>query len=163
MKNLKYVFSLIVIVMLTISCERETEQAVDETNLIVSVNPETNLEARIDQFLEDLKPQMQVRSQELGSFEAISFELVINYDTGAITAENIQATPFFPIDHPDRYRSTVYTIECEGGEGDWPQTCTGVVSCAKLVKKCLDSGGCATVCQNKATENIRSVSITYVP
>lgn len=41
------------------------------------------------------------------------------------------------------------TVACDrGGDGsdDWTNTCNGAVSCGKMIKKCLDQGGCANVC-----------------
>ncbi|MBA6156773.1 hypothetical protein H3Z83_09625 [Tenacibaculum sp. S7007] len=42
-----------------------------------------------------------------------------------------------------------YTVSCEmGGTGsdNWSEDCSSAWKCGKLAKKCLDAGGCATVC-----------------
>ncbi|CAL2076621.1 hypothetical protein [Tenacibaculum sp. 190524A02b] len=42
-----------------------------------------------------------------------------------------------------------YKVSCEmGGTGsqNWTKTCSSAWKCGKLAKKCLDAGGCATVC-----------------
>ncbi len=45
-----------------------------------------------------------------------------------------------------------YQVECDrGGDGkdDWSKDCDGKWSCGKLIAKCLDEGGCATICKQR--------------
>ncbi len=46
-----------------------------------------------------------------------------------------------------------YKVSCdnEGNDGkdNWEEECSGVRACGKLVKKCLDGGGCSTICNAK--------------
>ena len=49
-------------------------------------------------------------------------------------------------------RATAYEVSCDrGGDGtkNWHEDCDGKWSCGKLIAKCLDEGGCATICQQK--------------
>ena len=40
-----------------------------------------------------------------------------------------------------------YQVNCDNGESSWSGDCDGKWSCGKLIAKCLDEGGCATICQ----------------
>ena len=40
-----------------------------------------------------------------------------------------------------------YQVDCDNGESSWSGDCDGKWSCGKLIAKCLDEGGCATICQ----------------
>lgn len=45
-----------------------------------------------------------------------------------------------------------YQVDCDrGGTGsdNWSEDCDGKWSCGKLIAKCLDEGGCATICQQR--------------
>lgn len=47
-----------------------------------------------------------------------------------------------------------YTIECENGNSSWTRTCSGSNSCTLLISRCLQQGGCATIC---------AAQIVYIP
>jgi len=40
-----------------------------------------------------------------------------------------------------------YQVNCDNGESSWSGDCDGKWSCGKLIAKCLDEGGCATIYQ----------------
>ncbi|MCS6973173.1 MAG: hypothetical protein N2044_02090 [Cyclobacteriaceae bacterium] len=44
-------------------------------------------------------------------------------------------------------RGPSYTVECSNGSKSWTKTCDSNLSCGKLIKECLDQGGCATICK----------------
>jgi len=47
---------------------------------------------------------------------------------------------------------TQYQVDCDrGGDGsdNWSEECDGKWSCGKLIAKCLDEGGCSTICQQR--------------
>lgn len=55
---------------------------------------------------------------------------------------------FFVLETPKTSaRGTGYKVECSNGSKSWTKTCDSNISCGKLIKECLDQGGCATICQ----------------
>ncbi len=42
-----------------------------------------------------------------------------------------------------------YQVSCDNGDGSWDSPCKGVRSCGKLIAKCLEEGGCATICRQQ--------------
>lgn len=42
-----------------------------------------------------------------------------------------------------------YQVSCDNGGSSWDEGCDGKWSCGKLIAKCLDQGGCATICQGR--------------
>ena len=40
-----------------------------------------------------------------------------------------------------------YQVSCSNGDSSWNKGCNGIKSCAKLIHNCLDSGGCAEICE----------------
>lgn len=44
-----------------------------------------------------------------------------------------------------------YTVHCEKDNklNSWEDECSGAVSCGKLISKCLDDEGCATICKKQ--------------
>ena len=53
---------------------------------------------------------------------------------------------FFPVDWSDNVRLSNYSISCDNGENSWDNDCSKPMACARLVKKCLEQGGCANIC-----------------
>ncbi len=49
-----------------------------------------------------------------------------------------------------------YQVVCDLGEDSWEESCNGKFSCGKLIAKCLDEGGCATMCNNTMAYNPES-------
>ena len=44
--------------------------------------------------------------------------------------------------------SSKYTVHCKGSKnGNWTGTCDGKWDCRKTIHKCVDAGGCATMCK----------------
>ena len=58
---------------------------------------------------------------------------------GLFAEEKSQTEKNYIISGKDKYQ-----VSCSTG---WDKTCGGAYSCGTLVKKCLDSGGCAEVCE----------------
>lgn len=54
---------------------------------------------------------------------------------------------FFVLD--TRINADDFTVECQNGDDSWNDTCSGKISCGRLIAKCLDEGGCALTCQNE--------------
>ncbi|WP_435255424.1 hypothetical protein [Tenacibaculum sp. A30] len=73
---------------------------------------------------------------------------------GSVEAE----ADFFILDSEEeiqrRVEESAYEVTCKGGTSEFTKGCDGKISCGRLIYKCLQSGGCATICQNK---------IVYVP
>lgn len=46
-------------------------------------------------------------------------------------------------------RAADYQVSCDNGDSSWDSDCSGKWSCGKLIAKCLDEGGCATICQQQ--------------
>lgn len=46
-----------------------------------------------------------------------------------------------------RIAADEYQVSCDNGDSSWDEGCDGKWSCGKLIAKCLDEGGCATICQ----------------
>ena len=73
---------------------------------------------------------------------------------GSVEAE----ADFFILDSEEeiqrREEESAYEVTCKGGTSEFTKGCDGKISCGRLIYKCLQSGGCATICQNK---------IVYVP
>lgn len=43
-----------------------------------------------------------------------------------------------------------YTVTCtKGGKTLWTDECDGKFSCGSMIYKCLEGGGCGTICQGK--------------
>ncbi len=42
-----------------------------------------------------------------------------------------------------------YQVSCDNGDGSWDSSCGGVRSCGKLIARCLEEGGCATICRQR--------------
>jgi len=166
MKIFKKCSFLLVLLLYFTSCEKElsTFPTHNDSSLQLEKTQKGSTdEVLIENLLADLKPQLEQQAKGLSGFEVIYFEVVKNFDTEEITIEGITNVLFLPLDNPENYPSRSYTIDCDGGTGDWPQTCNGPYSCAKLVKICLYSGGCASVCQNESDQNIASASMAYIP
>jgi len=164
MKIFKKCSFLLVLLLYFTSCEKElsTLPTHNDSSLQLEKTQKGSIdEVLIESLLADIKPQLAQQAKGLSGFEVIYFEVLKSFDTGEITLEGITNIPFPPLDNPEKYPSRSYTIDCDGGTGDWPQTCNGSYSCAKLVKICLDLGGCASVCQNESDQNIASASMVY--
>ena len=82
----------------------------------------------------------------------ISFEIFRHPKTEEVALVNFKEEGYFPILGASyRVSGSDYTITCSdkiSGNIKWEKNCSGAVSCGKLAKKCLDEGGCATVCIN---------------
>ncbi|MFK7978698.1 MAG: hypothetical protein AB8G86_01835 [Saprospiraceae bacterium] len=59
-----------------------------------------------------------------------------------------------------------YKISCdnEGNDGkdSWEEDCSGVRACGKLVKKCLDGGGCSTICTTGRIVTVPEIRTHFV-
>lgn len=166
MKILKRFFNLCMLLILISSCNTDYPEISTD---IDATKSQTNKEVEvINNLLESITPELQSRASTLDEFEFITFEVVKNLKTKAITLENFKEVSLFPItDLMSNQRST-YVISCDnGGDGsdDWEAECTGVSSCGKLIKKCLDQGGCAQVCEIKSGDgqSYASVELTFIP
>ncbi|QMU64326.1 MAG: hypothetical protein GKR88_08530 [Flavobacteriaceae bacterium] len=173
MNNLKKI-GLLLILTLTVSSlvfvSCENEQISPEQN-ISQVDIDTK---KIDKLLENYKPSLVDKASKISDDKLITFEVVKNLKTNEISIENEQVVSFFPIDERSSYYNHLadgYQVDYDrGGDGsnNWSASCYGKWSCGKLIAKCLDQGGCATICQapqeERSTERIySSVLVTYLP
>ncbi len=137
-----------------LSCQESTE-ASSGTDTQVS---QLSL-AAIERILEDFDPMFQSLTGSADDLEYLSYEMVADLETGAITLLNFRRASLFPIAGVEEYArlATVYTVECNNGETTiWTRECNGKFSCGNLIKNCLEQGGCAMVCESPSSfEDIR--------
>ncbi|NQX85340.1 MAG: hypothetical protein HRT67_05475 [Flavobacteriaceae bacterium] len=163
--KLTIIFGLTIGLIVLISCQNESLYETENAQQIdLKSSTQKDEASKIDHLLTKLRPSIDSKSKKIGDFEAMTFEIVRNNDTGEITIENIKAEPYFPL-NTNINKTGGYQIDCDmGGDGsnDWSDSCGGAYSCGKLAKKCLDAGG-ATACAQKATNsNYNSVKLIYV-
>ncbi len=166
MKNFKRFTVICLTLLLCNSCSSEKPEFINESN-VKQLQNEKEI-ATINNLLENIKPQLNERAKDLEEFNYISFEVVKNLNTNEITLENFKELSLFPIADLTQNNRSTYTISCDNngdGESDWEEQCSGIGSCGKLVKKCLDEGGCAEICENKSLEGqaYASVEIIFIP
>ena len=166
MKILKRFFNLCLILILISACNTDYPEI--SADIEVTKSQTKNEVEVINNLLESIKPELQSRASTLEEFEFITFEVVKNMKTKVITLENFKEVRLFPITDLMSGQRSTYVISCfNGGDGsdDWEAECTGVSSCGKLIKKCLDQGGCAQVCEIKSGngQSYASVELTFIP
>lgn len=155
--QIAYLLLLITSILTVASCQDQMHFEFEDTHV-------TNDDIRkIDQLLTDIKPLLALKSENIGNLEALTFEVVKNNHTGAITIENIKTEAYLPFDKLPK-NSASYQVDCNlGGTDDWSESCSGAMACAKLVKQCLDAGGCATIYTQKSSQDhFNSVKMIYL-
>lgn len=145
MKSIKFILALFVIVSTLISCnENDTLDTLANTKM----NPE--------EFF------AKVAAMDIQTSDENVIYIDIKYDSEKNTIEYItsrEAKPdFFVLDDEEevkqRRAEDKYEVTCKGGTKEFTEGCNGKLSCGKLIYNCLQSGGCATICENK---------VIYVP
>ncbi len=59
------------------------------------------------------------------------------------------------------FNKEAYKVSCNNGKNSWTKTCDGKWSCGKLAYKCLEQGGCATICKNDMVY-VRETNTFYI-
>lgn len=150
---------------IAMSCQNEKVQPEEEMSQL-----EIDA-AKIDKLLEEARPDLAEQASKMNDDKVITFEVVKNLKTNEITIENIKQVNFFPIpiasEKTPEFTEAEYQVDCDNGDSSWSKSCGGKWSCGKLIAKCLDEGGCATICQQqqqKSTERLfASVEVTFIP
>lgn len=125
--------------------------------------------AKIDKLLAEKEPSFVQKAPNIEDYKILTFEVVKNLKTNEISIQNEQVVEFYPLDknldYLNRTSSSSYQVDCDNGDKSWSKSCDGKLSCGRLIAKCLDEGGCATICaQQKSTERLySSVLVTYIP
>lgn len=156
--NILSIFTLFVLftTMLTISCSDKNHELNNQ-----------NSEEKINKLFDLVDSKIETKSQVLRQLngdkviqKAITFLVIRDNNTGEISLANFKEEDYFaPI--ADVFENSTlsqtqymddYTVSCSGGSGgDWESSCGGKFSCGKLIAKCLDEGGCASICNAKSS------------
>lgn len=172
MNNLKKIGLLLILILTVsslvfVSCQNEQIPSGQDISQV-------DIDAKkIDELLENYKPSLIDKASKITDDKVITFEIVKNLKTNEIAIKNEQIVSFFPIDERSSYYNRIsaeYQIDCNlGGDGsnNWSESCDGKWSFGKLIARCLDQGGCATICQSPQERSVEkiysSVLITYLP
>lgn len=141
MKKIKLILALFITTLSIISCN-QNESIEDLTN--EKMSPEA--------FFEKVSA-MNIKAKG----ENVIY-IDIEYDNINNTIEYLsskEAEPdFFVLDSDEdiqkRITEAAYEVTCKGGSKEFKsEPCDGKFSCGRLIYKCLKSGGCATICQNR--------------
>lgn len=140
MKNLLKITAIFSIIFLTFSCSQE------EGELSSLENQKLNFEA----FFE------KVSSMNLETSEESVIYINYKWDSTKKTIEYLNSEEkepdFFILESPKeiahRNIAADYQVDCDNGDDSWSAECNGKLSCGRLIAKCLDEGGCATICES---------------
>ena len=120
----------------------------------------------IESLIKEFDPMFENVNARKEGPELISYELVADLESGAITLLNFQEESFFPIADSSSYArtATVYTVECtKGDETVWTKECDSKWSCGTAINDCLKIGGCASICENpNGFSTIRTLDINFL-
>lgn len=138
MKNLLKITTFISIALLTSYCSQKDELSSLE-------NQTLNFEA----FFE------KVSSMNLEISEENVIYIDYKWDPTKKRIEYLNSEEkepdFFILESPkviaQRSIAADYQVDCDNGDDSWSKECNGKLSCGKLIAKCLDQGGCATICE----------------
>ena len=132
-KNLFTVMSFVGILLLT-SCDKSTQPSALEGQKI-------NFEELLNHVNENI---------EVDDHKELHIEFEFDKGKEEVLVSKVfqQDFPehFIPIDLNDNVRQSKYSISCDNGASSWDNDCNKPMACARLVKRCLDQGGCANVC-----------------
>jgi hypothetical protein len=122
----------------------------DKDNLVEDLKGET---LTYDAFFEKvISSKINIEKEH-----ALYFDYKWNKKTNLITIVSIteREPDFFVLENRDsstpkpKMAYASYTVECTVGGNTTSTTCDGKISCGSAIAKCLDRGGCATICQNR--------------
>ncbi|KAB1155310.1 hypothetical protein F7018_12615 [Tenacibaculum aiptasiae] len=132
------------------------------TILALSCNLEENLDSLENQSLHYEDFFKKVSNMKLKTSEENVIYINYKWDATKETIEYLNSKEKEPdffileLESEDNIASRIeeggYQVDCDrGGDGsnNWSKTCNGKWSCAKLIAKCLNEGGCATICQQQ--------------
>ncbi len=112
-----------------------------------------SVDERVDALVKSIQPVFASLREKTTSKEdmyLISYEVAMDTETGELTLLNFQSEDLFPIAGREEYARIAadkYVVECVNGGKKTSTSCDGQVSCGKAISACLESGGCATICQ----------------
>ena len=179
MKNLKFNIAILIALIFSatifVSCQDGGVLGLEEKEVILNekqnaISQGLNDETVINQLLSEMKPKLELKAKAKKNSDftitIFTFEVAKNLKTGEITLENLEGknVAFLPLDDADVELLGHYTVNCDLGNDSWSANCSGGLACGKLVKKCMDAGGCARVCEKSLGETpFSSVKMTYYP
>lgn len=144
--------SLVVLLMSTIIACSENENSfinVVEENLELMKRQSLSYE----EFFEEIS-EMNIQVSEENLFY-INYQWDAKEETFALLGFEEKEPDFFVLDFRlgletkgNTEMTDPYQVVCDLGKDSWDEFCNGKISCGRLIAKCLDEGGCATMCNN---------------
>ena len=158
MKTLKIVLTsvfLLLTLTMYIACSDENDKSALSNEL--SLEKDTQ---KINSLLKLATPLLsnkatslksKMRNKEEKETLLITFLVVKNKTTGEIALTNFKKDSYFPISGKNEYAKEQlgdkrYVVSCSAGGKTTTSTCSSKWMCGKAIVKCLDKGGCATIC-----------------
>lgn len=159
MKKPNLSITILILSILFLSCFNDAQ---DNNQNDIEVTNQTD-EEKIDHLFENIDVAISDKLTALNAVAkksdselAITFLVIKDNTSGNITLANFETENIFPLPNSLFSKSSgdEFTVSCSGGSGgDWTESCGGKFSCGSKIAKCLDEGGCASIC--KAPEQIR--------
>lgn len=152
----KIMFALLLIAGM--SCTDEAPQA----NKALPLRDDEKIENLV-QSVQPLFASLREKAAGKKDLEMVSFEIVKDRRTGAMTLLNFKSEPFFPIARREVYErmaGDVYSVTCTTSGKSTTTQCSGKFECGSAIAKCLDGGGCANVC--RAPNSVESIRLSDV-
>ena len=156
MKTPNLLITFLLLISLFYSCTPKTEEGAPNETLSIQSDEEviTNLFETIDTAILDklinLNTTAKISDEEL----AITFLVIKDNKSGKITLANFKTENIFPLPSSVFAKSSSsgggYNVTCSGGSGgDWSASCSSKFSCGSKIAKCLEEGGCASICKEE--------------
>lgn len=155
MKTFNFLITFLLLSSLFYSCTPKTGEGTPNETLSIQSDEEviTNLFETIDTAilakLINLNTIAKISDEEL----AITFLVIKDNKSGKITLANFKTENIFPLPSSlfaKRSSGGGYNVTCSGGSGgDWSASCSGKFSCGSKIAKCLEEGGCASICKEE--------------
>ena len=142
MKSLLKILTFLLFALITFSC-------IQRENDLSSIE---NQSLELEKFFEKVSSMNLKTSQENVIY--IDYKWNPNTKTIAYLKSEEKEPDFFILESPKNLAerdafiaADDYQVDCDNGESSWSGDCDGKWSCGKLIAKCLDEGGCATIYQ----------------
>lgn len=155
MKKLNLSILILVISLIFTSCSNNA-QDYNQNNLEATSQTDeekiNNLFEGIDSAISNKLVELNKSAKKSDSEMAITFLVVKDNKSGAIALANFTTESIFPLPNSLFSKSSEekYTVSCSGGsKEDWTSSCSGKFSCGTKIAKCLEQGGCSSICAVK--------------
>ena len=141
MKNILKILTVFLFTLLAFSCSQ------DEGKLSSLENQSLEFEA----FFEKVSNMNLKTSQENVIY--INYKWNPSKKTIEYLSSEEREPDFFILESErsvtKRIAAADYQVDCDNGDSSWSKECDGKWACGKLIAKCLDEGGCATICKQE--------------